>query len=210
MLQETSALVLDLQYFPSINWFKDSVQISQFVFYPEAVIRKAGFSNRMLLPASGGVVLLSVPLVGGRSVRIPYREVRIDYKSEWQRDHIRTIDTVYGGAPFYFHYKDELHHLFCQREEYLYNWNLSCLKWVLEKLKIKIPIQEDTGQSINLNKSIIDLDKYKPSNFSSPENGPFLKYPQVFEDKIGFQINMSVLDLLFNVGPLKVKELLSV
>jgi cytochrome c peroxidase len=30
------------------------------------------------------------------------------------------------------------------------------------------------------------------------------------EDKIGFQINMSVLDLLFNVGPLKVKELLSV
>jgi hypothetical protein len=54
------------------------------------------------------------------------------------------------------------------------------------------------------------LDKYKPSNFSSPENGPFLKYPQVFEDKIGFQINMSVLDLLFNVGPLKVKELLSV
>ena len=73
MLQETSALVLDLQYFPSINWFKDSVQISQFVFYPEALIRKAGFSNRMLLPASGGVVLLSVPLVGGRRVRIPYR-----------------------------------------------------------------------------------------------------------------------------------------
>jgi hypothetical protein len=164
----------------------------------------------MLLPASGGVVLLSVPLIGGRSVRIPYREVRIDYKSEWQRDHIRTIDTVYGGAPFYFHYKDELHHLFSQREEYLYNWNLSSLKWVMEKIKIKIPIQEYTSQSINPIKSLIVSDKYKPSNFSSPENGPFLKYPQVFEDKIGFQINMSVLDLLFNVGPLKVKELLSV
>ncbi|MEN9884648.1 MAG: hypothetical protein RLZZ420_1865, partial [Bacteroidota bacterium] len=60
------------------------------------------------------------------------------------------------------------------------------------------------------NNSIIYLDKYKPSNYSLAENGPFLKYPQVFENKIGFQTNMSVLDLLFNVGPLKVKELLSV
>jgi len=75
---------------------------------------------------------------------------------------------------------------------------------------MKIPIHEHRGQSVDLNKNIIVSDKYKPSNYTSSENGPFLKYPQVFEDKIGFQINMSVLDLLFNVGPLKVKELLSV
>jgi hypothetical protein len=209
MLQETRSLVLDLQYFPNINWFKDSVKQSCFVFYPEVVSRKAGFSNRMILPASGGVISLSVPLIGGRSFRAPYREIKIDYHSEWQRDHIRTIDTVYGGSPFYFHYKDELHRLFSIREEYLYNWNLACLKWVSEKIKIMLPIQEHGYQPQNLNKRLIVSDKYKPSNYSSPENGPFLKYPQVFEQKIGFQSNMSVLDLLFNVGPIKVKELLS-
>jgi hypothetical protein len=75
---------------------------------------------------------------------------------------------------------------------------------------MKIPIHEHRSQLGDLNKNLIVSDKYKPSNYTSPENGPFLKYPQVFEDKIGFQINMSVLDLLFNVGPLKVKELLSV
>lgn len=210
MLQETSTLVLDLQYFPNINWFKDSVRLSNFIFYPEANLRKAGFSNRMLLPASGGVVSLSVPLVGGRSIRVPFREVRIDYKSEWQRDHIRTINTVYGGSPYFFHYKDELNSLFCLKQEFLYDWNLSCLKWVLEKLKIKIPIHDHRDQLVDLNKNRTVYDKYKPSNYASPENGPFLKYPQVFEDKIGFQNNMSVLDLLFNVGPIKVKDLLSV
>jgi len=38
-----------------------------------------------------------------------------------------------------------------------------------------------------------------PKNFQ--QGNSFIVYPQVFEDRIGFQPNVSILDILFNMGP---------
>jgi hypothetical protein len=203
MLQEADSLVLDLQYFPSINWFKDSIRLNQFCFYPDAPFRKSGFQNRLLIPASGKVISLSIPLAGGRSVRSPYKSVEIDHLQHWQRDHFRSIDSVFGSTPFYFQYKDEIHSLFQTKEKYLYSWNLLCLDWVIEKLKLNLSVIEKSSNESTINCLTIIQDKYKPSNYNAKENGPFVKYQQVFEDRIGFCANMSILDLLFNMGPKK-------
>ena len=203
MLQKTRTLVLDLQYFPSVNWFKDSIHLNQFCFYPHAPFRKSGFQNRLLIPASGKIVSLSIPLAGGRDVRSSYKAVEIDYQQQWQRDHFRSIDTAFGSAPFYFQYRDELKKLYEFRHPLLYNWNLHCLGWLMEKIRLTLPIIEQDQKENNLTGLSLLEDKYKPSNYVNDENGPFVKYTQVFEDRIGFHPNLSILDLLFNVGPQK-------
>jgi WbqC-like protein family len=208
MLQEASALSTDLQYFPCINWFKDSITTGRFCFYPEEPFRRSGFRNRLLIPGSNGIISLSIPVMGGRATKLAYKQVLIDFTSCWQRDHFRTLDSVYGNSPFYFQYRDELSALYVKKVDFLYSWNLSCMEWVSSKIGLIIPI--DYAQSNDADETIPVhvVDKYKPNNYNEPVNGPFLKYPQVFEDRIGFKNNMSILDMLFNVGPALTRQFL--
>ena len=72
-------LYTDLQYFTTINSFIDLVKACEIYFQPEHIFRRSTFRNRMMVPASNGIIQLSIPVVGGRSCKLPYREVIIDY-----------------------------------------------------------------------------------------------------------------------------------
>ena len=202
-------LCADLQYFTSINSFVDLTKGGDIYFQPEHIFRRSSFRNRMMVPASNGIIQLSIPVVGGRNCKLPYGEVLIDYKSNWQRNHFHTLETVYGNAPWFIHYKAELETLFSQRPFFLFEWNMMCLDWVIKKTKLthKITIQ---GNKIPEVTTYLDkADFYLPSNYNTSEKGPFLEYPQVFIEKIGFKPNMSILDLLLNEGPNTRNKILS-
>ena len=103
----------------------------------------------------------------------------------------------------------ELEKLFSQSPIYLFEWNMMCLHWVIKKTKLtqKITVHLDiiSDKTPCLNKENF----YLPSNYQASEKGPFLEYPQVFTDKIGFKTNMSILDLIFNEGPNTINKILS-
>ena len=194
-------LSADLQYFTSINSMIDIANASSVLFDRKSLFKKSSFRNRMMLAGPKGQVLLSIPIIGGRNIKVPYGEVRIDYKTDWQKNHYRTIETLYGKSPWFDQYQPELKILFESRFDYLFEWNLTCFKWVIQKLNIKLTILDLPLPSIGLEKIVVKEDSYSPSNFSNIENKLLIKYPQVFEDRIGFLANLSTLDLLFNEGP---------
>lgn len=202
-------LCTDLQYFTTINSYIDLVKAGYIHFHPEHIFRRSTFRNRMMVPASNGIIQLSIPIVGGRSCKLPYNEVIIDYKSNWQRNHFHTLATVYGNSPWFTHYRAELETLFSQSPIYLFEWNMMCLDWVIKKTKLtqKIIIHRDEISDITPYSDKVDF--YLPSNYAASEKGPFLEYPQVFIDKIGFKANMSILDLIFNEGPNTINKILS-
>ena len=194
-------LLADLQYFTSINSMIDIANASSVLFDRKSLFKKSSFRNRMMLASPKGQVLLSIPIIGGRNIKVPYGEVRIDYKTDWQKNHYRTIETLYGKSPWFDQYQPELKILFGSRFDYLFEWNLTCFKWVIQKLNIKLTILDLPLPSIGLEKIVVKEDSYSPSNYSNVENKLLIKYPQVFEDRIGFLANLSTLDLLFNEGP---------
>ncbi len=157
----------------------------------------------MMVAGPAGPLTLSIPVVGGRSIQLPYSQVMIDHRSNWQRDHCRTLVSVYGRSPFFFHYRPELEALFEGDHPTLFSWNLACLTWVISKMKVKEKIQflENCPPIENVPNSKDLTDYFLPKNHHSPEKGPFPVYPQVFEDRTGFLPNLSMLDLLFNLGP---------
>ena len=204
---QSSLLSIDLQYFPCINAFVDIVQSGSVFFDNELLFRKSSFRNRMLLPGGNGIVSLSIPLVGGRSVKLPYKAVEIDYNNTWQRDHFRSLETIYGNSPFYFIYKSSLKEIFERKPQFLVDWNLICLDWIVKKMKVNLHLLHDSSLFSKEQEFRERIDFYLPSNYDQNGKEPFFKYPQLFEDKIGFKPNVSIVDLLFNLGPDALKKI---
>ncbi len=160
----------------------------------------------MIVPGGNGLVSLTIPIVGGRSVKLPFKAVEIDYSSNWQRDHFRSLETIYGNSPFFFQYSPSLKEIFDLKPQFLVDWNKICLDWIVKKMKINLHLLQDGTQSADIHEIRERKDYYLPSNHDTFENQPFFKYPQLFEDRIGFKPNVSILDLLFNLGPDALKK----
>jgi len=182
----------DLQYFPDINYIITLLKGEKFTFLTRSRFQKSTLRNKMLLPGSNGLVRLSIPIKGGRGVKVPYGEVEIDNTQEWQKDHIRTITSIYGNAQYFQFYEMGLKELYDVKATKLFEWNLRCLSYFLEHSKMSNLIQIDVSEE-NIEMSIIQSVNHSP--FDIPH------YGQVFMDKIGFQSQVSCLDLLMNLGP---------
>jgi len=157
------------------------------------------FRNRCLIAGANGIISLSVPLEHGRNQRVRMNEVQIAQEENWQGRHWKSIQSAYNRSPFFDYYRNELGALFQLRSGLLMDWNLECLKWVKEKLKWPAEIRlAENHEPRSGTDAVEDLrNRVLPKNYTqfSP-----LKYHQVFEEKTGFLPNLSILDLLFNMG----------
>lgn len=192
-------VVFELQYFPPVSFvsalFKHTyVCLDIYEYY-----RKMSFRNRCMIAGAGGIISLSIPLEDGRNQRLPVNEVLISATENWQLKHLRSIDSSYRKAPFYDHYRDQLNEIYAQPYRRLADWNLYCLDWLEGLLKWPAVMSFSESRIVHGTAGIADLrDQVLPRNFRSWNR---LAYRQVFEERTGFIPNLSILDLLFNVGP---------
>jgi hypothetical protein len=194
-------LVTEMQYFPVIYNYVDMVNVNNVHFSTDAVFRKSTFRNRMIIASSTGPIGLSIPIVGGRNCKRLFYEVEIDYKTDWQSLHLKSIYAAYGKAPWFSHYHDELKELYNKRISTLAAWNLSCIEWINKKLKIHDEIIFHSVKPTNECQILNRVDMYKPSNYTQLNIDSTIRYQQIFEIRTGFLVNLSVLDLLLNEGP---------
>jgi hypothetical protein len=160
------------------------------------------FRNRCVIASNNGLVSLTVPLKNGREQKVLITEVKIDNSQNWQRQHWRTIHSCYRKAPFFDYYAAPMEELIFSKTENLFELNLVILKWIENVLKISIEISFTPAfkKEYPQNEYLDLRNHWLPKNFQQQtEVSP--KYSQVFEDKIGFQPNLSILDLLFCEGP---------
>ena len=219
-------LIVDLQYFPSIIFYKSLYKSSNVVFEQYETYQKMSFRNRCQITGAEGLINLSVPLVKGRDQKTLIRQVRISDRQPWQAQHWKTIVSCYSRSPWFEFYRDELEALYQRRFDFLLDWNLSCFEWSLRVLGLSIPVSlteryereyadenvtdwrgkilpknREGGQNQGLDRSGEGRPEGNegPGGEERPEDqAP--KYRQVFEERIGFIPNLSVLDLLFCEG----------
>jgi hypothetical protein len=194
-------VIFDLQYFPPISLIKSSYQFSHIIFEQYENYPKSGFRNRMIIANANGTVALSIPILGGRSQHKCYKEIRIDNRMTWKSNHLKNLESAYNRSPWFSFYRPGLEELYNRPIEFLVEWNLSCFNWILAQLgrrDIKISMTESHRQDYDPANFIDDRDTLSPLNYSSKK---VPKYQQVFEEKLGFLPNLSVLDILFCEGP---------
>jgi len=193
--------IIDNQYFACIGYystlFKNSnIEIEQFENW-----EKMSFRNRCIVAGSNGLIHLTVPVENGRNQHCLFKDIKINNREKWQLQHWRTIQSCYGKAPFFEYYKIWLEAFFLERKFiYLFDMNLEVLEWVLKILKSGInPVLTKSYQKDQESDLIDYRKKWLPKNYLSITVNQ--EYFQLFTDKIGFQKNLSILDLLLCEGP---------
>jgi hypothetical protein len=192
-------LISDLQYFPSVIFYKISYLESHIVFDQYEYYQKMSFRNRALIAGANGIIILSVPLEEGRDQKRIMKEVRIANREKWQSQHWKSIQSAYNRSPWFEYYRDELSALYQKTFEFLLDWNLACFEWSLQKMELDLNFGLNDSYQPQYDPAVyIDWrNKILPKNY---RQFGAVKYRQVFEEKLGFLPNLSILDLLFCEG----------
>lgn len=191
-------VLIEIQCFGIVSFWVNLIHSKHVLFEQHEHFQKTGYRNRYQVLGANGVITLSIPVIGGRETRNLTREVRIDNTQNFQKNHWKTLESCYNKSPFFFHYAPVLQPIFQKKYELLWDFNMEVFEWVVQQLKL--PLQHAATASYN---------EHVPSSFvmdcrgifkTSARNNFFHSpYYQVFNG--GFQQNLSILDILFNLGP---------
>ncbi|MFC5284811.1 WbqC family protein [Pedobacter alpinus] len=192
--------VFPLFYLPNVEFFKtlktykeDDVLIEKLEHYP-----KQTFRNRAIIACPNGKLMLTVPVKKGDKKRVAYKDKRISNDDNWQHVHWLSLEASYRNSAYFEFYEDVFKPFYHKPYHFLFDFNIELLDVILSALKMPVTYNI-TSEYEKYGEEIIDFredfDWRKPSEYV---NKP---YYQVFEDKIGAQNNLSIVDLLFNQGP---------
>ncbi len=180
--------------FPRISWWSEVMNADTVIFDAGEHFQKMSARNRYHISGANNSIKLTVPLVNGRNQRVPMKDVLIFNEERWQVQHWRTLVSVYKRTPFFDHYEDSLSVLFETPFSHLIDYNKATMRWVKQQLRMQFEEKEtDVFMKDHLDADV-DLRKHKPVSRQLP------KYYQVFEDRLGFIPDLSILDLLFSEG----------
>ncbi len=190
-------LLIEYQYLSSVILFKNSFYFSHIIFEQYEFYQKMSFRNRCVIAGANGVITLSIPLADGRDQKKISKDVRIANAHHWQDQHWKTIVSCYNKSPWFEFYKEELHELYLRKFSFLVDWNLACFEWIVKKLELPISYSVSSYFAKQYDATDDWRNKILPRNYTDFKA---VKYRQVFEERIGFLPNLSILDLLFCEG----------
>ena len=191
-------VILPRVYFGNIAYYSVYRQADEVVFEPHEHFLKQSYRNRCTVVSANSIQNLIVPVKRFQK-KGAIEKLEITYAESWQRVHWGAIVSSYKVSPYFDHYA----HLF----EPFFNSFKPITLWELNKTGheiVKEILNLDQKESVTgsfLKSYPLDYrNKVKPSDDFQlwfEHNA----YQQVFEERHGFQKNMSILDLIFNEGP---------
>ena len=195
-------LLLSTAYLPNLQYIRaiaqgEKVFCEQFESFP-----KQTFRNRCQIFAATGVINLTVPVVKVNSKHLT-RDVKISYAENWQSCHWHSIISAYNSSPFFEYFRDYFEIYYTKRYNFLLDYNLEILSKILKILEIKRDINLTSDYIFENDNSFLDLRNVIHPKKNQTENINYYKsdiYPQVFDAKYPFVPNLSIIDILFNIG----------
>lgn len=200
----STAILIEVQYLGTVQYYSKFLKHHTVFLEQHENYRKGSFRNRCYIATANGVIPLSIPLLKGKHQQANIRTIKIDNTKNWQTLHWRSIKTAYGSSPFFEYYQDEFEALYQKDYVHLFDFCLDLQELVLSCLQIAPSIQFSETFLKEPSEDLLDFrNSILPKNYSKPDDANFTPspYPQVFEDRLGFVANLSILDLLFCTGP---------
>ena len=158
---------------------------------------KQSYRNRCRIATANGVETLSIPVEGNSGQKNPIRDVRISSHGNWQQTHWRAITSAYMNSPFFEYYQDDFRPFYENKWTFLWDYNLELLTLILRLLEIDPAIKQTEKYQFEF------PEVYDFREIIHPKKDPIFttgSYYQVFENKFGFLPDLSIIDLLFNMG----------
>ena len=142
------------------------------------------------------------------------RDARVDYSTRWQKSHWKAVESAYKHSAFFDYYADYFVPFFERRTEFLVDLNEGVLRAVLEAMGMERAMERTRDYEAVYADGVDARETIHPKagrrrggdggegGDGEGDGGDAARpYHQTFADRFAFVPNLSVLDLIFNVGP---------
>lgn len=191
-------ILLSTAYLPPIEYISRIANAEEALIEKEENYIKQSYRNRCYLLTASGVQSLTVPVFMGSLHKTPVKDIRIDYSKRWQQVHLRALAAAYGSSPFFLYYFELIEKIILQGHEFLLDLNMDLLRAILKMIKLEAGVSYTESFSPaekaenDFRYSILPK---KKSDFRTK------LYTRVFTSKEDHNGKLSIVDLLFNMGP---------
>ena len=204
--------LLSSAYFGPVQWYQKLHRYDRCLIEQHDNFVKQTYRNRCIIPTTNGIQALSIPVScpqGSQLSKTPMRDIRISDHGNWRHIHWNALCSAYGESPFFDYYQDDFRPFFERKWTFLFDFNMEIILKMVELLDIRPKISlttaflSDASMAENATEnSLVDdfRDIIRPKHPGLDSDFMARPYYQVYQQKHGFQPNMSILDLLFNEG----------
>ena len=218
------AVILQPSYIPWRGYFHQIQKADVFVFYDCVQYDDRGWRNRNQIKTPQGLQWLTIPVKakGNQVMGTPIKDVPIVWDADWAKKHLTALRHSYGKTPFFKDYAGLLEEFYSRRDVLLADFTCdftvalaralgiahtrfersSNLPAVGTKSERLLSILKHMGATHYISgpsaRDYMDMPAFAEAGISVEFiEYRYPAYPQVHGD---FEPQVSVLDLLFNVG----------
>jgi len=210
-------------YVPWKGFFDLIGRCDEYVIFDQAQYVKRHWHNRNRIKTAAGVEWLTIPVISKGRYEQPIEEVKIE--KPWVEKHWRALELAYRRAPFFEAFAPIVRGWYerAGKETRLTDVNVLFLREIASLLGLRTRIVRDTAYPVQGSKTERLLAIARAAGADRYLSGPSAKayfdesqfasagiavewmsyegYPEYPQLHGGFEPAVSVLDLLFNVGP---------
>ena len=212
----TTAL-LQTTYFGPVQWYQKLKRYDHCVIEQYDSYQKQTYRNRCVIATANGLQALTVPVDHSPLTidHVQCKDLRISDHNQWRRVHWNALQSAYSESPFFEYYADDIRPFFEQKYEFLIDFNEAIRQKMCELLDIETSVSYSSGFMVHGSGFMVQgsgfrvqgsgfMDFREVIHAKHPQDDPDFQprsYWQVFQHRYGFQPNLSILDLLFCMGP---------
>lgn len=196
-------VLLSSAYLPPVSYFSklyayEKVCVERFDHY-----MKQSYRNRCVIASAAGPLSLTIPTEKSEDPKCLMKDVRISDHGNWRHVHWNAFVAAYKQSPFFDYYADEFHEFFEKRYSFLFDFNSELCNWLCEQLDMHPVVAWSDDFIVDTARMDDFREQIHPKKRLQTDDASFkaVPYYQVFQEKQGFQPDLSVADLLFNMGP---------
>ncbi|HRY33468.1 MAG TPA: WbqC family protein [Bacteroidales bacterium] len=192
-----SSCLLTTACLPPCEYFVVMLQSTEVVIEQWEHYGRQSYRNRYRIAGPNRIQDLSIPVEKPGGAKVFSRDVMISRAENWQRLHWYSITAAYNKSPYFLYYQDDLKPFYQNSFRFLLDYNTALLQLLMKWLKITTDI--NFTNEYQAFPGIPDFrDRIHPKKPASLTMPP---YHQVFAGKSGFITGLSIIDLVFNLGP---------
>lgn len=194
-----TAYLAPVSYYVQLYAATEGTRIEQWEHYVKQTYR-----NRCVIATAQGPLPLTIPTESNGGEKCLMRDVRISDHGNWRHLHWNAIESAYRQSPFFEYYADDFRPFYEKKYDFLLDFNEQLRELVCNLIGFSPRVELSTEYLREVPAGDTDLRTLihpkRPCIEALPDYTP-RPYYQVFKERHGFLPDLSIVDLLFNMGP---------
>lgn len=164
---------------------------------------KQTYRNRCYIATPQGPQALALPVERSMGSHTPMRDLRLSDHGHWPHQHWNALVSAYENSPYFEYYADDFRPLYEKPATYLVDFNEALRQTVCSLLALSCVVTPNDAYVSEPDPGTLDLRGVLTPKRSVTTAPAFraVPYYQVFRERTGFLPDLSIVDLLFNLGP---------